>query len=141
MTDHYIIDKNGIISEASLIEWAEWFETNPPERIIGKDSVKFGESELRISTVFLGLDHRFSGEGDPILFETMLFDESDSGEELYMERYTTFDAALEKHNHIKSVLNDVNKEIKSQGISPEEWLKAFLSKQKIQQSEDPQVQK
>jgi hypothetical protein len=50
-----------------LIAWAEWFETADRQ-------VADTRHELfRVSTVFLGLDHRFSGKGPPILFETMAF--------------------------------------------------------------------
>ena len=28
---------------------------------------------MRISTVFLGIDHNFGAEGPPLLFETMIF--------------------------------------------------------------------
>lgn len=28
---------------------------------------------VRVSTVFLGIDHRFGGDGPPVLFETMIF--------------------------------------------------------------------
>ncbi len=30
-------------------------------------------NKILVSTVFLGLDHNFLGEGEPILFETMIF--------------------------------------------------------------------
>jgi hypothetical protein len=50
-----------------LIAWAEWMETADRQ-------VADTRHELfRVSTVFLGLDHRFSGKGPPILFETMAF--------------------------------------------------------------------
>src|SRR5215469_5778666 len=51
---------------SNLLEWGEWLETadrRVDETFIGK---------YRVSTVFLGLDHRF-GKGKPILFETMIF--------------------------------------------------------------------
>lgn len=30
-------------------------------------------NEIEVSTVFLGIDHNFSGKGAPVLFETMVF--------------------------------------------------------------------
>ena len=50
--------------------------------------------EIRISTVFMGLDHRFSGEGPPILFETMVF-----GGKLdqFQDRCCTWDEAEAMH--------------------------------------------
>lgn len=65
---HYILNDAGEpIPCDDFMEWAQWFET--AHRQIGKTVV--GQSV--ISTVFLGLDHAFSGQGDPILWETMVF--------------------------------------------------------------------
>ncbi|MCK4858907.1 MAG: hypothetical protein KAT58_13115 [candidate division Zixibacteria bacterium] len=51
--------------------------------------------KARVSTVFLGLDHNFSGEGHPVLFETMVFGESPLADE--QERYCTWDEAVAGH--------------------------------------------
>lgn len=50
---------------------------------IGLDNV----GAVRVSTVWLGLDHNWSGDGGPLIFETMLFgyDEEDAP----MTRYHT----------------------------------------------------
>lgn len=45
-----------------------------------------------VSTVFLGLDHNFSGEGPPVLFETMVFPDQD-----ICVRYRTFEEAVKGH--------------------------------------------
>lgn len=52
--------------------------------------------DVMISTVCLGLDHRFVGTGPPIIFETMIFDSEEL--EDYQERYSTEEEALEGHN-------------------------------------------
>lgn len=64
---------------------------NAENRRIARDTV--GDSE--ISTVFLNLDHNHE-EGDPILFETMVF-----GGELNQEcwRYKTYEEAVQGHAH------------------------------------------
>lgn len=49
---------------------------------------------VQVSTVFLGLNHNFSEEGDPILFETMVFNGEYDQE---MERYCTYDEAVAGH--------------------------------------------
>jgi len=52
---------------------------------------------VKVSTVFLGLDHRFCEEGDPLLFETMVFGgESDS----HMDRYCTWEEAEKGHEEM-----------------------------------------
>ncbi|MET4017696.1 hypothetical protein BSZ19_21820 [Bradyrhizobium japonicum] len=53
----------------------------------------FGRS-LTVSTVFLGLDHRFVGEGPPLLFETIIF----GGEhDLDLSRTSTWEGAEAMH--------------------------------------------
>lgn len=52
--------------------WAVWFAT--ADRVVRQTKV----GPLLISTVFLGLDHNWTG-GDPQLFETMIFDGADKG--------------------------------------------------------------
>ena len=56
--------------------------------------------EIRVSTVFLGINHNH-GEGDPILFETMVF----GGEyDEYMRRYVHYKEALLGHRLIVKAL-------------------------------------
>ena len=52
------------------------------------------DSRHIVSTIFLGLNHSF-GLGEPVLFETIVFDKNrDTLEEL---RYCTFDEAVHGH--------------------------------------------
>jgi hypothetical protein len=60
----YALDEHG---EPVKANGAEVF--GDPRRIIAQD--EFGDS-IRVSTVFLGLDHGF-GDGPPVLWETMIF--------------------------------------------------------------------
>ncbi len=97
MTDHYIIDELGIAHpEPDLLTWAKWFETH--ERHIACVIV----NGVRVSTVFLGLNHNF-GAGEPIPFETMIFG---GPHDQYQERYATHTEALIGHakavNFVKS---------------------------------------
>lgn len=67
MTGRYILDGKTPIEEPDLLTWGAWFE--------GRDNRRVAATKWRdvwISTVFLGLDHSFTG-GTPILFETMIF--------------------------------------------------------------------
>ncbi len=69
------------------------------DKIIGKD--QFGS--VSVSTVFLGMDHSFSG-GDPVLFETMIF----GGEhDQYQERYCTWDEAEKGHQIACDLVNKI----------------------------------
>lgn len=73
-----------------LIEWARWFEASIHVRAVAKTTV----GDARVSTVFLGLDHRFDA-GPPLLFETLVFDGPLDGE---MDRYSTWAEAQCGHD-------------------------------------------
>ena len=89
MTGKYILDEQGNPKSChNVIEWADWFEKT--ERHVADDKI----GEVRVSTVFLGIDHSFEQNGPPILFETMVF-----GGELNEEqdRYSTREEAIAGH--------------------------------------------
>lgn len=67
MSEYYILEGKEI-KKATLMEWAQWIERPDAKRV---NKTTYGD--IQVSTVFLGLDHRFVDEGDPILFETMVF--------------------------------------------------------------------
>lgn len=61
-----------------------------------------------VSTVWLGLDHAFSG-GPPLIFETMIFDQREDAEsmsDIYCERYSTEEAARAGHDRALSEVRD-----------------------------------
>jgi len=70
MLRYYVLDEeNHPVRVRDVIAWAQQFE-NLSNRIVAWTQVT---SEITVSTVFLGLDHRHFGKGPPILFETMVF--------------------------------------------------------------------
>ena len=85
---YYILSADGQPLPVPVMRWAVWFETADRKVAL----TKIGEAE--ISTVFLGLDHNFSGEGAPVLYETLVFGGKLDGE---MMRYTTHEEALAGH--------------------------------------------
>ena len=62
------------VLEPDTLKWAEWFGNSLEERIVARTEI---DASL-VSTVFLGLDHRFGDEGPPLLFETMIFTDGDA---------------------------------------------------------------
>jgi hypothetical protein len=52
---------------------------------------------VRVSTVFLGLDHNYLGRGKPLLFETMVFGGLNDGEQI---RTSTWEAAEQAHEQM-----------------------------------------
>jgi hypothetical protein len=66
---NYILDLGGTVRPAKdLLAWGCWFE-HIQHRRVALDELPDG---TEVSTVFIGLDHRFPGmaKGPPILFET-----------------------------------------------------------------------
>ena len=86
MGDYYILDGKEV-KEVDLITWAKWYEKT--ERHVAYEKI----GDVRVSTVFLGLNHNF-GDGAPILFETLVFGGPLDGE---MDRYTTWEQAEAGH--------------------------------------------
>lgn len=73
---HYILDALGEPTAcADVLRWAEWFET--ADRHVAM--TKIGD-DVRVSTVFLGLDHNFGAKGRPILWETLVFGGTHDGD-------------------------------------------------------------
>src|SRR4051812_23508465 len=86
MTDKYILDGR-TPKKASLEEWARWFES--ADRHVCQDTV----GGVRVSTVFLGIDHNF-GDGPPLIFETMIFGGPHNE---HQTRASTWDEAEAQH--------------------------------------------
>lgn len=89
MNNHlYILEGKTPVPVSDAIEWATWYEKG--DRIVKQTQVS---TDVRISTVFLGINHNYFG-GPPILFETMIF----GGEhDDFQERYSTWEQAEEGH--------------------------------------------
>jgi hypothetical protein len=64
---HWILNEQGEPVQVGLMTWARWLETGKQQ--VADDQV----GETRVSTVFLGLDHNYTGVGFPVLWETMCF--------------------------------------------------------------------
>ena len=95
MSDYYIL-KGHEVEKVDLVTWAKWLEENHSAKIVKQEDV----GGYFVSTVFLGLDHRF-GDGPPVLFETLVFKRKPDGEvdycEVHGERCGTYDGAEEMH--------------------------------------------
>lgn len=90
----YVLLPDKTYREADLYEWSEQFEemSKKGERHVGDDHV----CGKHVSTVWLGLDHNLHG-GAPHVFETMVFDTPRGGNDIYMDRYSTWEEAEEGH--------------------------------------------
>jgi hypothetical protein len=65
---------------------------------------KDGVGDAHVSTVFLGIDHNFTGEGPPVLYETTVFG---GPEDDYQERYTSRELAEAGHRAVVDRLKGV----------------------------------
>lgn len=84
-------DRDG--NPIDLQEWVRLFEQD--RTVSYTEFTSAAGSQVRVSTVYLGLNHNYSDVGPPLIFETMVFCEDYSGE--YQKRYSTEDEAIEGH--------------------------------------------
>lgn len=102
MLDKYILNSAGEpVVETDLLTWAQAFEKS--DRIVKQEHVGY----FKVSTVFLGLDYNFHGDGPPLLWETMVF-LKDHGNEVDYDRCSgSREQALAMHQkmveHIRSI--------------------------------------
>jgi hypothetical protein len=88
---YYKLNSDHTTEETTMEEFALYCDGEADSYRVGL--CKMGE-DLRISTVFLGVNYAYSPNEPPLLFETMVF----GGEhDLFQERYRTWDEAVEGH--------------------------------------------
>ena len=94
---HYILKDKKVV-EVDKFEWMRWLKKKgDDESRVALDNI----DDVRISTVFLGIDHSF-GRGEPLFFETMIF----GGEhDQYQERCATWEQAEEMHKTALKLIN------------------------------------
>lgn len=85
----WMLDGHTPIQAPDLMTWAHWYEV-AANRIVAR----WEQDDVTVSTVFLSIDHSFSGTGPPILFETMVFGGALDGEQ---DRYSTWVEAAAGH--------------------------------------------
>ena len=94
----YVLDTNGNPQpEGDLLAWAQWMGTGD-NQVIKREQV----GHVRVSTVFLGLDHGW-GNADPLLWETMVFGGKLDG---LCERYASRADALAGHASVVAKVKD-----------------------------------
>ncbi len=87
-----------------LIIWERWFE-HDQRRVVRQQHFSVDGCALFVVTAFVGRDQRYFGEGPPLLWETIVFDEADDPRcEIDVERYSSRADAIAGHNHIVAEL-------------------------------------
>jgi len=98
-----------------VLTWATAFERS--KRQVADDTV----GKIRLSTVFLGIDHNHFGKGPPLLFETMIFGGPREG---IVGRWATWEEALEMHQAV--LRSDISKAADTSTIYTGRNLKSLL---------------
>jgi hypothetical protein len=83
-----------IEGEDAVLEWAGNVETLP--KLAYHEFPNLGQT-VRVSTIFLGLDHNHGPGGPPVLFETMIFAPNIPSLDQTQHRYTTYQDAIAGH--------------------------------------------
>ena len=86
----YVLDTDGNPQpEGDLLAWAQWMGAGD-NQVLKREQV----GHVRVSTVFLGLDHGWGTTDAPLLFETMVYGGKLDG---VCERYASRADALAGH--------------------------------------------
>ena len=91
MNGKYILVDGKVVEEPDLIKWAEWYEKHD------SSMMRTTVGNVRISTIFLGLDHSFTPASKPIVFETMVFGGALDQKQW---RYSSLSLALRGHDEL-----------------------------------------
>jgi hypothetical protein len=91
----YILEDHEPVEVHDLKVWGRWMQS--ANRRVGDDLI----GEVRVSTVFLGVDHNFCDGGPPLLFETMIFG---GPHDQYQERCSTWQQAEAMHQRAIAML-------------------------------------
>ena len=94
----YILENQVPVPTDNLLQWGQWMENLDNKQVASTEI-----DELRVSTVFLGVNNQFN-EGQPFLFESLVF----KGEQLDWEydgaRYRTWEEAKAGHDAIVELI-------------------------------------
>lgn len=79
-------------------DWCRLYgNKNFANRVVKQETLPDGKW---VSTTLIGLDHRFIGDGPPLIFETMVFPEECNWSELDVRRYATEEEARAGHEEM-----------------------------------------
>lgn len=100
MTFYYTLDDNlAPVPCDSIAEYEKWHDSMPSSSRwylmktgLGFSVARTDVGNRRISTVFLGIDHNYGGQGGPLLWETMVFPGA-----THCERYESYEEAISGH--------------------------------------------
>jgi hypothetical protein len=96
----YVLDEHGNPRrEDDVHAWSAWHSKDEQRRSVRRDTFERDGRDITVSTVFLGIDHSF-GDGQPVLWETMVFGLDDDDHDDHQYRFTSRDEAVAVHERI-----------------------------------------
>lgn len=96
----YVLDEDGVPRRAyEGEEWITWFASKR-DKFSLRTTIEAGEHFIIVSTVFLALDHNHSGQGNPILWETLAFGGAANGGDIMNRCGGTFEDAAAMHEEM-----------------------------------------
>ena len=100
MNKYWKLEGKKVVECKDVMEWGEFFEGE--NRFI--NSTEILEGTIRVSTVFLGIDHSFAQfSNEPLIFETMVFGGSMDQE---TDRYSTYEQAEAGHQKMVDAVRE-----------------------------------
>lgn len=97
---NYILKNRIPVVEPDTEKWLEWKRSK--KHYVKVDKVK----KIKISTVFLGVNYNISGEGPPLLFETMIFANGEDEIDHQVKRTSTYEEAETAHREMCEEVQD-----------------------------------
>jgi len=89
MSRYYILDGHTPVA-CGFMTCATWLEANCEALHVARTQ----NGDVKVSTVFLGINHQYGPEGPPMLFETMIFG---GAHDEYQDRCSTWEQAEVMH--------------------------------------------
>lgn len=94
---YFLLDENNVPKPVTLGKYIEYIKDQPFNKHIGC----FEQDGVRVSTVFLSINHAVSSSSEPVLFETMIFG---GHHDNFQRRYCTYDQAVAGHQHAVNIV-------------------------------------
>lgn len=84
-----------------IVDVSEWLATfDNEDRIVARTNI----AGMTVSTVFLGINHAYFTDHEPMWFETMIFDNQHDSQFRYQERCATYEQAVQEHHRAITVV-------------------------------------
>ncbi len=114
---YYVLNGTIAVPCTDSMRWVSWYGNAPKERMVAYTRI----GEYHVFTVFLSIDHGVDHHGDPVLFETMVFEGSDMGG-VHQSRCCTWADAERFHADAVTLVeawhNRAGQDLSSLGLPP-----------------------